>query len=198
MCLISLGLVDPNKFSPVFTFSQPGVSIFCVRFVQPIPTYVHRVRFPWTARPNWLSSLSLIGGPKQIFTCVHFRSALFLKFFCHSFRSASGYLHTCTIRFSWPAWPNWLSSLSLLDPNKCWPVFTFPQPSFSNFIGLRFAQPLNTNIYRICFPWPARPNWLSSLSLMYPNKIWPRFTLPQPGISNFICARFAQPLDTNT
>jgi hypothetical protein len=25
-------------------------------------------------------------------------------------------------------------------------VFTFPQPGFSNFIGARFAQPLDTNI----------------------------------------------------
>ena len=83
--------------------------------------------------------------------------------------------------------------MCLVDPNKFWPGFTFPQPGFSNLIGVRFAQPLDTNthIYRICFPWPARPNWLSSLSLVDPNKFWPGFTFPRPGFSNFTGFCFA-------
>ena len=99
---------------------------------------------------------------KQMLIWVHFPSACFLKFYWRSFRSASGHHHTYRIRFFWPARPSWLSWLSLVDPNKFWPGFTFPQPGFSNFIGVRFAQPLNTNIHicRIRFPWPARPNWL--------------------------------------
>ena len=86
-------------------------------------------------------------GTKQKLTSVYFPSVWFLKFYWRSFHSASGHQHTYGTRFSWPARPSWLSWLSLGDPNKFWPGFTFPQPSFSNFIGVRFAQPLNTNIH---------------------------------------------------
>jgi len=74
-----------------------------------------------------------------------------------------------------------LVSLGLLDTNKLWPVFTFPQAGFSKFIGVRFAQPHVANI-----PLALRTQrnmYLVSLGLLDTNKIWPGFTFPQPGFS---------------
>ena len=133
----SLVLVDPNTFWPGLTFPWLHGTNAYIEFVslrlESLTKHVHRFPPPCES--------------KQILTWVHFPSACFLKFYWRSFRSASGHQHTYRIRFPWPARPNWLSSLSLVDPNKFWPGFTFPQPSFSNFIGVRFAQPLNTNIH---------------------------------------------------
>ena len=79
-------------------------------------------------------------GSKQMLTWVHFPSACFLKFYWRSFRSASGHHHTYRICFAWPARPNWLSSLSLVDPNKFWPGFTFPQAWFLKFYWCSFRS----------------------------------------------------------
>ena len=75
----------------------------------------------------------------------------------------------------------------------------FPSGWFSNFIGVCFAQPLDTNIH-IGFVSLGLLNQTDlSLSLLDPNKFSPvfEFTFPQPGFSNFIGVRLAQPLDTN-
>ena len=87
-------------------------------------------------------------------------------------------------------------SLRLVNPNKFWPGFTFPQPVFSNFIGVRsLSHRTPTYIWDLFHL--ACSNWLSSLSLVDPNKFWPGYTFPQPDSSNFIGVRFTQPLDTN-
>ena len=101
-----------------------------------------------------------------------------------------------------------LVSFGLLAPNKIWPVLTFPHPGFSKFIGVRFAQPQDTNIYMIRFPWPGPPLTSSSLSppskpknwmrdLSEPNKIWPGFTFTQPGFSKTCWVHFPQLHGTN-
>ena len=59
---------------------------------------------------------------------------------------------------------------SLVNPNKFWPLFTFPRPGFSNFLGARFTQPHGSNIYvHIGFV---------SLGLLGPNKFSDGFTFP--------------------
>ena len=87
-------------------------------------------------------------------------------------------------------------SLRLVNANKFWPGFTFPQPVFSNFIGVRSLSHWTPTYIWDLFHL-ACSNWLSSLSLVDPNKFWPGFTFPQPSFSNFIGVRFAQPLNTN-
>ena len=139
--------MDPNQFWPGFTFPWPGFSnCVGVRFAQPLDTNIH----------IWFVSLSLLDQTdshhsalwtQTNLTWVHFRSAWFLKFYWRLFCWAVGRQHTYRVRFPWPAQPNWLSSLSLVDPNKFWRGFAFPQPSFSNFIGVCFAQPLDANIH---------------------------------------------------
>jgi len=91
---------------------------------------------------NWLEPKK-----KQKLTWTCFPLAWFLKNLWGSFRSASGRQHTYRIRFPWSARPKWLPSLSLVAPNKFWPGFTFPKPGLSNFIGNRFAQPLDTDSF---------------------------------------------------
>ena len=140
--------MGPNKFWPGFTFRWPDFSKF-FGFVSPSFTapYIEFVSLRLESLTKYVPRFPPPCGSKQMLTWVHFPSACFLKFYWRSFRSASGHHHTYRICFAWPARPNWLSSLSLVDPNKFWPGFTFPQPGFSNFIGVRFAQPLNTNIH---------------------------------------------------
>ena len=144
MCLVSLGLVDPNKFWP-FTFTRPGFSKTCwVRFPQARVTNIsiglvslglenlqkYAPRFP---RPS---------GHKQTLTCVYFSSAWFLKIYWRSFRSASRRQHSLGQRNMY------LVSLGLLDTNKIWPGFTFPQPGFSkNCRGSFPSASYGTNIH---------------------------------------------------
>ena len=88
--------MDPNKFWPAFTFTQPGFSKTCwVRFPQPCVTNIaigfvslglenlkkDVPRFPWPS------------GPKQNLTCVDFPSSWFLKIYWCLFRSASRHQH---------------------------------------------------------------------------------------------------------
>ena len=65
-----------------------------------------------------------------------------------------------------------LVSIGLLNPNKICPVFTFPQPGFSKYIVVRFAQPHVNNI----------SIGLVSLGLENLKEYVPRF--PQPHGAN--------------
>ena len=61
--------------------------------------------------------------------------------------------------------------VGLLDSNKFWQGFPFAQPGFSNIYWGSFNSAFgHQQTYRVRFPWPARPNWLSSLSFVKPNK----------------------------
>ena len=79
-------LVDPNKFWPGFTLTQPGFSKSCwVRFPQLHGTNIYMGLFP--GHESLTKYVSC--GSKQILTWVYFYSAWFLEICWCSFRSAS-------------------------------------------------------------------------------------------------------------
>ena len=167
-------LVDPNKFWPGFTLSQPGFSKSCwVRFPQLHGTNMYMGLFP--GHESLTKYVSC--GSKQNLTWVYFYSAWFLEICWCSFRSASR--HQYMIRFPWPGPPltssslsppskpkNWMRDLS--EPNKIWPGFTFTQPGFSKTCWVHFPQLHGTNVYRR----------VVSLGLESPTKYVPRFPWP--------------------
>ena len=134
-------LVDPNKLWPGFTLTQSGFSKSCwVHFPQLQNTNVY-IGYVSLGHGSLTKHVSC--GSKQILTWVYFDSAWFLKILLGLFPSASWHQYLYGI-ISRP----W-ELTKYVDPNKFWPGFTFTQPGFLKFVGVRFAQPQDTNIY-IC------------------------------------------------
>ena len=82
MCLVSLGLLDPNKFLHGFTFPQPSFSKTCwVRFPQLHGTNTYRrlVSLGLENLTKYVTHFPRPSRPKQILTSVYFPSAWFLK-----------------------------------------------------------------------------------------------------------------------
>ena len=152
--------------------------------------HTYRIRLPWSPRPIWLPSLSLVDPNK------------FWPGFTFPWLGSSNFIG---VRFTRPLNTNthniigFISlglldqtdspSLSLVDPNKFWPGYTFPQPDSSNFIGVRFTQPLDTNIHKGFVSlglldqadshhsalWTQTHFYLGSLSLSLVSQIWLAF-----------------------
>ena len=79
-----------------------------------------------------------------------------------------GFISTCT------------NLLSLLDPNKFWPGFTFSGPNLYKLYWAHFVQPHGINI---CIGFV-------SLDLLDQNMFWPGFTFPQPNFSKIYWGSF--------
>ena len=77
-------------------------------------------------------------------------------------------------------------------------MFTFPQPGFSKFIGIRFAQPLDTVKHIVFVSLGLLHQTDSHHSALWTQTNFDLDTLSlQPGFSDFINVYFAQPFDTN-
>ena len=108
-------LVDPNKFWPGFTLSQPGFSKSCsVRFPQLHGTNIY-IEYMGLFPGHESLTKNVSCGPKQILTCVYFHSAWFLKNLLGSFPSALRHQHCYRICFPW------LENLKKDVPRFPWP-----------------------------------------------------------------------------
>ena len=159
-------LVDPNKFWPGFTLTQPGFSKSCwVRFPQLHGTNIYMGLFP--GHESLTKNVSC--GPKQILTCVYFHSAWFLKNLLGSFPSALRHQHCYRICFPWPWEPKERCAsfpLAFWPQTKfdlCWLSLILVSQNLLVFVSLGLKTP--TYIYI----------WLVSLGLVHTD-----FLITQP------------------
>ena len=140
-------LVDPNKFWPGFTLTQPGFSKSCwVRFPQLHGTNIYMGLFP--GHESLTKNVSCV--PKQILTCVYFHSAWFLKILLGSFPSAKWHQCLYGICFPRPWEPNQICALwtqTNFDLGLLW--LSLVSQNLVGFVSLSFMAPI---FIWDCFP----------------------------------------------
>ena len=145
MCLVSLGLLDPNL--TWFTFPQPGFSKTCWGTFPSASRHQHveKSRFTWPWEPNQVCA----SFPSAFWTQTNFdlgllSLSLVSQKLVGTFPSASRHQHVEKSRFTWPCEPNWYQVCAKF------PLVFWTQTFF--YMGLLFLSLVSQKLVGVRFP----------------------------------------------